>query len=112
MFGLLVGILTYFVSSLGGIAIVKFLNYFLCFRSWLLFALLSRSTWLLSCPLHGGLQRWEDVSLRVTTRQLRLYFVIAFGLSMVELCNAFSMSILPGSWYALLKGSDVDSPWR
>jgi hypothetical protein len=62
---------------------------------------------LLACPLHWGLQRWEDVSLEVTRKQLRLYFFLSIGLAIVELLNALSMSILPGSWYALLKGSDI-----
>jgi hypothetical protein len=100
-------IFAYFISSLDGIAIVKFLNYHFCFTSWLLFALLSRSTWVLSIPLHVGLQALEGMKIGVSFKQLRLYFFIAVGLSLVELLNSLSMSILPGSWYALLKGSDV-----
>lgn len=104
---LAIGTLTYFVSSLGSIAIVKFLNYELCFHSWIVVALLSCSTWCLSVPLHWGLTTWEDVSWTISWKQLRLYFFIAIGLSMVELLNSLSMSVLPGSWYAFLKGSDV-----
>ncbi len=107
LLGLLIGTLTYFVSSLGSIAIVKFLNYRLCFQSWVLVALLSCSTWVLSGPLHWGLTFREDVSLGMTWKQLRLYFFIAIGLSVVELLNSLAMSVLPGSWYAFLKGSDV-----
>ena len=105
--GLWLVTLIYFISSLGSIAIVKFLNYQLCFHSWVVVALLSCSTWILSCPLHYGLMLWEDVTVGVTGKQLRLYFVIAIGLSLVELLNSLSMSVLPGSWYAFLKGSDV-----
>ena len=108
-FNALFGILVYFLSSLGGIAIVKFLNYRFCFTSWLLLALLSRATWLLSLVLHIALQCFDKFkfSLPVSCYQLRLYLLIAIGLSVVELFNALSMSMLPGSLYMLLKGSDV-----
>lgn len=105
--GLWLATLIYSITSLGSIAIVKFLNYELCFHSWVVVALLSCSTWILSCPLHYGLILWEDVSVAVTWKQLRLYCVIAIGLSLVELLNALSMSALPGSWYSFLKGADV-----
>jgi multidrug transporter EmrE-like cation transporter len=111
-FNILGGILVYFASSLGGIAIVKFLNYRFCFTSWLLLALLSRATWLLSLVLHITLQCFDKFKsslpiLQVSCYQLRLYLLIAIGLSVVELFNALSMSMLPGSLYMLLKGSDV-----
>ena len=38
---LALGILAYFFSSLGGVAVVKVLNYRFCFTSWLILALLS-----------------------------------------------------------------------
>jgi hypothetical protein len=103
------GILVYFSSSLGGIAIVKFLNYRFCFTSWLLLALLSRAAWLLSLVLHMALRSFEKpkFSLLASCYQLRLYLWIAVGLSVVELFNSLSMSMLPGSMYMLLKGSDV-----
>ena len=104
---LFVGIGVYFVSSLGGVSIVKFLNYHYGFTSWWSFALLSRSTWILSAVLHVILQRREHVTFMASLRQLRLYLFIAVGLSLVEAVNSFSMSTLPGSLYMLLKGSDV-----
>jgi UAA transporter family len=104
---LVVGIGVYFVSSLGGVSIVKLLNYHYCFTSWWIFALLSRSTWILAALLHGILQVREQVHLRFSFYQLRLYLLIAVGLSLVEIVNSFSMSVLPGSLYMLLKGSDV-----
>lgn len=33
--------------------------------------------------------------------------MLAIGLSVVELLNSLSMSLLPGSWYALLKSSNI-----
>jgi len=105
---LALGILVYFCSSLGGVAVVKFLNYRFCFTSWLVFALLSRATWLLAFPLHVILQLFHGAFSRTTTgRQLRLYVLIAMGLSVVELFNSLSMTVLPGAVYALLKGTDV-----
>lgn len=104
---LFLGIGVYFVSSLGGVSIVKFLNYHYCFTSWWIFALLSRSTWVLAALMHCILQYREQVTLRISFPQLRLYLLIAVGLSLVEVMNAFSMSKLPGSLYMLLKGSDV-----
>lgn len=106
---LLGGITVYFFSSLGGVALVKFLNYDVCFTSWLWIALVSRSNWLLAAPLHWCLLRKEEgvVLAPVSRRQLGLYFVIAVGLSMVEAINSLTLSSLPGSLYALLKGSDV-----
>jgi len=106
------GILIYFVSSLGGVAIVKFLNYHNCFESWSAFALFSRSTWLLSVPLHWLLQWKEGMYVggsccSLSKVQFRIYVLISIGLSLVELVNSLSMTALPGSWYALLKGSDV-----
>jgi hypothetical protein len=108
----LCGILVYFLSSLGGIAIVKFLNYRFCFTSWLLLALLSRATWILSLILHLSLQCFDKSLSKfsfptASCYQLRLYLWIAIGLSVVELFNSLSMSMLPGSLYMLLKGSDV-----
>ncbi|CAB9524105.1 expressed unknown protein [Seminavis robusta] len=103
----LTGIVVYFVSSLSGVSIVKFLNYHYCFTSWRTFALLSRSTWVLSLMLHVFLQWRETVRLVYSRRQLSLYFLVAVGLSIVELLNSFSMTMLPGSLYMLLKGSDV-----
>jgi CRT-like, chloroquine-resistance transporter-like len=104
---LCVGIASYYFSSLGGIAIVKFLNYQCCFTSWILIALVSVSTWIVSFPLNFFLERHENVQLTVSWKQLRLYFVLSIGLSVVELLNALAMSILPGSWYALLKASNI-----
>ena len=100
---LYLGILVYFVSSLGGVAIVKFLNYYFCFSSWLILALLSRATWILALILACSL----GSIFRVSFKQLGIYFVIALGLSVVESFNAISMSVVPGSLYALIKGTDV-----
>ena len=106
-------ILAYFVGSLGGVFLVKLLNYRYCFASWLWFALLSRSTWLPSIGLHlllsrriAGRQR-PPPPLRPPLDQLRTYAGIAVALSVVEAMNSVSMSALPGSLYMLLKGSDV-----
>lgn len=104
---LFLGITSYFLSSLGGIAIVKFLNYKCCFTSWILIALISMSSWIISFPLNLALERRENVRLIVSWKQLRLYFLLSIGLSVVELLNSLSMSALPGSWYALLKSSNV-----
>jgi len=105
---LLGGISAYFVSSLGAMAIVKFLNYKAGFSSWAIFAMVSRSAWIPSLCLHGFLQKWEGVALpRQSRTQVALYFGIAIGLAIVELCNALSLTVLPGSWYALMKGSDI-----
>ncbi len=104
---LFLGIASYFLSSLGGIAIVKFLNYKCCFTSWILIALISMSSWILSFPLNLALERRENVRLIVSWKQLRLYFLLSIGLSVVELLNSLSMSALPGSWYALLKSSNI-----
>jgi CRT-like, chloroquine-resistance transporter-like len=101
------GVASYFLSSLGGIAIVKFLNYKCCFTSWILIALVSMSSWVLSFPLNLALERRENVRLHVSWKQLRLYLVLSIGLSVVELLNSLSMSALPGSWYALLKSSNI-----
>ena len=100
-------ILIYLISSLAGIAIVKLLNYRYCFRSWLWLALLSRSTWIFSVGLHVLLQRKEQINLKFSCKQLQIYISIAIGLSIVELFNSVSMSVLPGSLYMLIKGSDV-----
>mmetsp|Transcript_32119 Transcript_32119/g.67949 ORF Transcript_32119/g.67949 Transcript_32119/m.67949 type:complete len:417 (+) Transcript_32119:313-1563(+) len=104
---LLLSITIYFISSLGGVSIVKLLNYHYCFVSWWIFALLSRSTWILSAVFHCILQYREGISLNTSRKQLGLYCLVAVGLSLVEVVNSFSMSILPGSLYMLLKGSDV-----
>lgn len=104
---LLLSIGLYVVSSLGGVALVKFLNYHYCFASWWILALLSRSTWTLSLLLHVILQYRENVVLRFSSRQVGWYLVVACGLAIVEGLNSFSMSYLPGSLYMLLKGSDV-----
>lgn len=45
--------------------------------------------------------------LGCSAKQALIYAVIALGLSAVEVCNVFSMIVLPASWYALMKGSDV-----
>mgnify|MGYP005855375535 CR=1 FL=1 len=108
---LFVAIVAYFVTSLGGVAFVKFLNYHFCFSSWLLLALLSRATWLLAAPLALYL-RWRDgmgsLCLRImSAKQLQIYVVVAVGLSLVEVLNTMSMTVLPGSLYALFKGTDV-----
>ena len=105
--GLFSGVAVYFASSLGGIALVKLLNYRYCFVSWWTLALLSRSTWVLSLVLHTVVQKREGIKLPVSFLQLRLYGGIAIGLAIVELFNSLSMSMLPGSLYMLLKGSDV-----
>ena len=100
----------YFVSSLGGVAIVKFMNYHYDFTSWWFFALASRSTWILSLGLHGGLvlfQQHHKSTFLPSLAQVRIYGLVAMGLSVVELFNSYSMSILPGSLYMMLKGSDV-----
>lgn len=105
--GLVGAIGIYFLSSLGGISIVKYLNYEYNVRAWLLFALLSRSTWIFSAPFHLFLQQKEAITWKTSWKQLAIYFAVAVVLSMIELLNSLSMSILPGSLYALLKGSDV-----
>lgn len=104
---LLLGIGVYFLGSLGGVSVVKFLNYRYCFASWKIFALISRCTWMLSAALNVILRHREGVSVGPSRRQLCLYAVIALGLAVVEVFNSFSMSALPGSLYMLLKGSDV-----
>mmetsp|Transcript_34068 Transcript_34068/g.81935 ORF Transcript_34068/g.81935 Transcript_34068/m.81935 type:complete len:485 (+) Transcript_34068:49-1503(+) len=168
---LCIGTVMYFVSSLGGVAVVKFLNYEYCYRSFSVFALLSRSTWIWSLILHyysccntsisgtkkpigstvGTVEEEYDektlggdhfnhfegdrmlcdkddgrsmtptatkaapVALRRTSislagllrKQFWLYVTISAGLASVELLNSFSMTHLPGSFYALLKGSDI-----
>lgn len=102
------GIGVYFLSSLGGVSVVKFLNYRYCFTSWHILALVSRSTWMLSAVLNAVLRNREGVvSLVASRRQLCLYGLVASGLALVEVFNSFSMSVLPGSLYMLLKGSDV-----
>ena len=111
---LVVAIIAYFVASLGGVAIVKFLNYHFCFSSWLILALLSRATWLLAAPLAGYLRRRDEGesssscgSWIMSAKQLQIYIVVAVGLSVVEVLNTMSMTVLPGSLYALIKGTDV-----
>eukprot|EP01063_Lacrimia_lanifica_P020561 TRINITY_DN27859_c0_g1_i1.p1 TRINITY_DN27859_c0_g1~~TRINITY_DN27859_c0_g1_i1.p1 ORF type:complete len:411 (+),score=62.53 TRINITY_DN27859_c0_g1_i1:51-1283(+) len=104
---LLGGVIAYVVCSLGGVAAVKALNYHFCFASWAILALLSRCTWVFAAPLHAGLVRRAGVPGWPTAKQLGLYALIAVGLSVVELLNAVSMTVLPGSLYALLKGTDV-----
>ena len=86
---------------------MKLLNYRYCFTSWTVLALLSRSTWVLSLLLHLFLQHREQFRLSFSFTQLKLYTSVAVGLSIVELFNSTSMSLLPGSLYMLLKGSDV-----
>lgn len=109
---LYLGTLVYFVSSLGGVAIVKFLNYHFCFSSWLVLALLSRATWILALPLaclllQGG-EGFKRIFIeRLSRKQLGIYVVIAVGLAVVESFNAVSLSVVPGNLYALIKGSDV-----
>jgi hypothetical protein len=106
---LFLGVGIYFVSSLGGVSIVKFLNYHYCFTAWWILALLSRSTWVLSALLDVLLRHREGVvnPSAPSRRQIGVYCLVAAGLSLVEVANSFSMSILPGSLYMLLKGSDV-----
>uniref|UniRef100_A0A7S2Y710 EamA domain-containing protein n=1 Tax=Entomoneis paludosa TaxID=265537 RepID=A0A7S2Y710_9STRA len=106
---LAVGILSYIVCSLGGLILVKYLNYQFCLRSWLLVALCSRGTWILSIFLHHFLQYQERTTFHLTWKQCRLYWGVSLFLSLVEIFNAASMNVLPGSLYALLKGSDL--PW-
>lgn len=53
------------------------------------------------------LQFKESIWLNTSYLQLRLYVFISIGLSCVEFLNSLSMTILPGSLYALLKGSDI-----
>ena len=103
----IVAIATYAVSSLGGVATVKLLNYQFCFSAFLPLALLSRSTWILALPLQLVLERQHEVKLGISMKQAVLYALIALGLSAVEICNALSMAVLPGSLYALIKGADI-----
>lgn len=104
-------VLVYFVSSLGGVAIVKFMNYHYGFTSWWIFALVSRSTWILSLGLHGGVVFQQRHKMTMTFlpsfAQIKIYGLVAVGLSVVEMFNSYSMSILPGPLYMMLKGSDV-----
>ena len=104
---LALSILIYAASSVGGVVIVKHLNYTFCFSSAFVLAMVSRSTWVLALLLHAYLQMRYRIRLGISGKQLALYVGIAFGLSAVEGCNALSMAVLPGSWYALIKGSDV-----
>eukprot|EP00977_Amphora_coffeiformis_P004643 scaffold1000_cov166-Amphora_coffeaeformis.AAC.33 len=111
---LVVAIIAYFVTSLGGVAIVKFLNYHFCFSSWLILALLSRAAWLFAVPLAVYLRGRErnggpsSCCLPImSAKQLQIYVVVALGLSLVEVLNTMSMTVLPGSLYALIKGTDV-----
>ena len=64
-----------------------------------------------SCLLHFKLQQWNQYYYyhyyKVSYQQVQIYVCVALILSVVELLNAYSMSILPGSLYLLLKGSDV-----
>jgi len=103
----IVAIATYAISSLGGVATVKMLNYQFCFSEFLPLALLSRSTWILALPLQLLLERQHGVRLGFSLKQAVMYALIALGLSAVEICNALSMAVLPGSLYALIKGADV-----
>lgn len=172
-----VGIVLYFVSSVGSVALVKFLNYHFCYESWTVFALLSSSTWVWALTLHfccirttstgstcsdnerflrhgrgrrmtgrfQPLQQKNDFDddddddqddqkigddmvdneneeededqqcrssstismIALIRKQFWLYLIISAGLASVDLLNAFSMTRLPGSFYALLKGSDI-----
>ena len=97
-------IAVYVASSLGGVAAVKFLNYTFCFSPFLLLAMLSRCTWVLALPLHAALHVRAGRALRVPSRrQLAMYCAIGLGLSAIEAANALTMSVLPGSVYALIK---------
>lgn len=73
--------------------------------------MVSRSTWLLSLGLHRVLllRHHERVTPAFwpSITQARIYGLVAVGLSVVEMFNSYSMSILPGSLYMMLKGSDV-----
>ena len=116
------GIMAYVIASLGGVAMVKYLNYHdwpgICWTSsWLVVALLSRATWLLAWPVlawqlrHVASDNVYGICTatihRVTFVQLRIYLWVAVGLSIVEALNAISLTVLPGSLYALIKGTDV-----
>jgi len=110
------GIGLYFVGSLGGVALVKWLNYYYNFHKWMIFAVLSRSTWILSLAFHFGVLHFTNhgattaltaMLLLPSRKQLTMYLWIALGFSAVEWINSWSMSVLPGSLYLLLKGSDV-----
>ena len=105
---LLVGTAFYSVCAIGGLALVKLLNYHWCFHSWLAIALLSRATWVLSASFHYGyLTQVEQINYHLSWKQCRIYFGMSLFLATIELLNATAMNILPGSLYALLKGSDV-----
>lgn len=52
-------------------------------------------------------QHHPNYQYTVSRKQLGIYVVVAVGLAIVEVFNSYSMSILPGSLYMLLKGSDV-----
>ena len=103
----------YFACSWGGIISVKLLNYQLLIAWPLVLAVASRSTWTLSLALHLALRdapaakpaqcgtsscRWQKVLA---------YAMMGVGLAVSEVCNIVSMTVLPGSLYALLKGSDL-----
>jgi len=104
---LFLGISSYYVSSIGGIAIVKYLNYEYCFTSWFVIALVSTSSWMISFPLNFILEKYEGIQVKVSWTELKIYLFLSIGLAIVALMNSFAMSTLPGLWYALVKSSNI-----
>eukprot|EP00747_Dinoflagellata_sp_TGD_P180302 gnl/TRDRNA2_/TRDRNA2_32535_c0_seq1.p1 gnl/TRDRNA2_/TRDRNA2_32535_c0~~gnl/TRDRNA2_/TRDRNA2_32535_c0_seq1.p1 ORF type:complete len:413 (+),score=52.82 gnl/TRDRNA2_/TRDRNA2_32535_c0_seq1:118-1356(+) len=103
-----IAVLAYVTSSLGAVGVVKCLNYHFCFSEPWFLAMACRSTFLLSLPLHLFLT-WRNNVIRpgFSTKRVFIYVTVGLALSAVEACNMLSMIMLPGSWYAMIKGSDV-----
>ena len=96
----------YFCFSIGELLTAKLLNYSFCFSSFLMLGAIKRGTWILSLLLHAWFACKYGARLRISATQLVIFLVIAGVGAVGEACNSLSLTVLPGSVFALIRCSE------